>query len=80
MPRVSYVDQVKYRTECTKDKINGDMSRMGITRKDIGKLWGKSPQAAGQNISKMNMTFVEFIQLVKELDWSEDQIIRAVKL
>ncbi len=79
MARVK-LDPVKFRTEYAKDKINGDMKRNNITRQDLGRLWGKTPQAAGANISKMNMTFIEFIQLVKVLNWDDEQIAKVVKL
>ena len=55
------------------------MAATDATQESLGEAWGISQAGAGQRIKKLNICYEDLVQMFKLLNFSDEQILKAMK-
>ena len=59
--------------------IKIQMAATDVTQESLGYAWGISQVGAGQRIKKLSIPYEDLVQMFKLLEFSDEQILKAMK-
>ena len=73
MPKISYVDPIKYRKEYASDEIRKAMRQKNMKQNGLATLLGVSQSRVSQKLKDMEFDYGELLVLFDELEMDDKQ-------
>lgn len=79
MPRVR-ISKKKYQLKDLKEWMIGRMKTLGKTQADMGELIHMNQGSFGKRLNDSNFTYAQLLIILKELQATDEEILRFMKL